>query len=432
MIIITMFKKIIQNRLEKYVKKYFKSHPEVKLVVVAGSVGKTSTKMAIATVLSQRYRVRVHEGNHNTPISAPMAILGIDYPGKVKSPLAWWSVFRAAKERVKSPADVDVVIQELGIDRPGEMSEFGRYLRPDIAVVTAVTAEHMEFFKTLDAVAEEELKVAEFSRAVIINRDDVDGEYAKYLTNANMTTYGTSGAAEYRFVDQSFTIDGGHKGLVVTPNYPEGFPVTVKVVGEHNLRPVIGAATVGLAMGLTYQDVAAGLELIEPVKGRMNPLRGLKGSLIIDDTYNSSPLAASCAIKTLYSIQAPQRLAILGSMNELGETSAAEHTALGELCDPALLDWVITIGDEAKKYLAEAARKRGCQVRSFDTAVDAGAFALKVLEEEAVVLAKGSQGGIFAEEAVKFLLHDGSDEEQLVRQSPEWTRQKNQLFSKFS
>lgn len=427
-----MFKKIIQNQLQKYVKRYLKQHPEIKLVAVAGSVGKTSTKMAIATVLSQRYRVRVHEGNHNTAISAPLAILGIDYPGKVKSPLAWWSVLKAAKERVESPADVDIIVQELGVDRPGEMKSFGRYLMPDIAVVTAVTAEHMEFFKTLDAVAKEELTVTQFSLMVVINRDDIDGEFAKYLANANMTTYGTSGAAEYHFVGESFSVEGGHKGRIMTPNRPEGIEVVAKVVGEHNLRPVIGAATVGLMMGLSPSEVATGLGMVRPVSGRMNPLKGIKNSLIIDDSYNSSPLAADCAIKTLYSFQAPQRIAILGSMNELGETSAEEHRTLGDMCDPNLLDWVITIGDEAEKYLAPAAKTRGCQVRSFKTAVDAGAFALKVIESEAVVLAKGSEGGVFAEEAVKFLLHDGSDETRLVRQTPEWMERKNQLYSKFN
>ena len=430
--IIVMFKKIIQRRLERYVKKYFQAHPEVKLVVVAGSVGKTSTKMAIATVLSQRYKVRVHEGNHNTSLSAPLAILGVDYPGKIKSPLAWWSVFKAAQERISQPADVDVIIQELGVDKPGDMAEFGRYLLPEIAVVTSVTAEHMEFFKTIDSVAKEELGVTDFSKLVVINRDDIDGNFAKYLENANLTTYGTSGVAEYRFVDESFSVTSGHSGLIITPEYPGGFAARIQVIGEHNLRPVIGAATVGLVMGLSPEEVVSGVELARPVKGRMNPLRGLKGSLILDDSYNSSPLAAECALTTLYGFQSPQRIAILGSMNELGESSAVEHKKLGEMCDPSLLDWVITIGDEAEKHLAEAARLRGCQVRSFKTAIDAGAFALKVLDDDAVVLAKGSQGGIFVEEAIKFLLHDGADEEKLVRQSVDWMEKKNELYSKFA
>ena len=99
----------IQRKLEKSVKKYFTRHPEVKLVVVAGSVGKTSTKMAIATVLSQGLRVRLHEGNHNTEMSAPLAILGVSYPENVRSLKQWRVIFKAIKQRIKQPADVDVI-----------------------------------------------------------------------------------------------------------------------------------------------------------------------------------------------------------------------------------------------------------------------------------------------------------------------------------
>ena len=118
---IYMFKSYIQKKLEKYVKRYFEKHPEVKLVAVAGSVGKTSTKMAIATVLARSLRVRMEDTNHNTHMSAPLSILGIEYPSNVHSPLEWLRVFRAAHKRIKQPTDVDVIVQELGSDRPGEI-----------------------------------------------------------------------------------------------------------------------------------------------------------------------------------------------------------------------------------------------------------------------------------------------------------------------
>ncbi|HEY5695808.1 MAG TPA: hypothetical protein VIQ80_03160, partial [Candidatus Saccharimonadales bacterium] len=125
------------------------------------------------------------------------------------------------------------------------------------------------------------------------------------------------------------------------------------------------------------------------------------------------------------------RIAILGSMNELGVTSAAEHEKLGQMCDPTMLSWVITIGDEAEKYLAPAARQRGCQVKSFKSAIDAGGFAHSVMEKGAIVLVKGSQGNIYAEEAVKVLCMMDEDPE-LVRQSPEWLKIKDEFFSKFA
>ena len=425
-----MYKQLIQFALEKSVVKYFKKHPEVKLIVVAGSVGKTSTKRAIATLLSRRFRVALEEGNHNTHLSAPLAILGIEFPDNVKSIGAWISVFRAVHQRIKLPTGTDVIIQELGADHPGDIAHFGTYLRPYMGVVTAVTPEHMEFFKDMDTVAKEELAAANFSELAIINRDDIEGRYAAFLTNANLNTYGTTGVAEYRFETQNFTPENGYEGLVITPEY-EPIPATIKVVGEHSLRPVMGAVAVAVKMGMTAEEIRAGLKIIQPVPGRMNVLKGQKNTIIIDDSYNSSPIAASSALQALYSIQTSQRIAVLGDMNELGDLSMVEHEKLGNLCDPNLLSWVVTIGEQAEKYLAPAARQRGCQVRSYKNAIDAGTFVHSVIEEGAAVLVKGSQGGIYSEEAVKILCNLDQTNE-LVRQSPKWLQTKSEFFSKVS
>ena len=426
-----MFKNYVQKKLEKYVVKYFEKHPDVKLVVVAGSVGKTSTKRAIATLLTQKYRVALHEGNHNTHMSAPLAILGIQYPTNVKSVGAWISVFRAARQRIKQPSSVDVIVQEIGTDRPGDIAHFASYLKPTIAVITAVTPEHMEFFQTIEAVAQEELTAANFSELAIINRDDIDGRFADFLTNSRIDTYGTTGVAEYRFEQQDFTVESGYSGLVITPEFDQPIPAKIKVAGEHSLRPAMGAVAVAVKLGLSPEQISNGLALLKPVPGRMNILRGIHETIIIDDSYNSSPVAASSAIQTLYSLQAPQRIAVLGSMNELGASSQLEHEKIGALCDPNLLSWVITIGDEAEKFLAPIARQRGCQVKSFKSAIEAGGFALSVVEEGAAILVKGSEGGIYAEEAVKVLCVMSEDDE-LVRQSQAWMDIKSNFFSKFS
>jgi UDP-N-acetylmuramoyl-tripeptide--D-alanyl-D-alanine ligase len=164
----------------------------------------------------------------------------------------------------------------------------------------------------------------------------------------------------------------------------------------------------------------------------MNMLRGAEKTTIIDDTYNSSPLAAKSSIRTLYQLNVPQRIAVLGDMNELGTTSAVEHEEIGKMCEPNQLSWVITVGKESENYLAPAARSRGCQVKSFPDALSAGAFARSVIEPGCAILFKGSQGGIFLEEAVKVILHDAADASQLVRQTQEWMAVKNKFFSKFS
>ncbi len=424
------YKARVQKKLEEAVVAYFQAHPEVKLVVVAGSVGKTSTKTAIATMLAQKYRVRLHEGNHNTPMSVPLAILGIPYPDNVRSFSAWRQALKLARARILAPTDVDIIIQELGADHPGDIVAFGRYLQPYIGVVTAVTPEHMEYFKTIEAVAQEELSVANYSQLALINREDIEGRFADLLTNANIGTYGTSAAAEYHFEVQDFALDKGFTGTVAAPELPSRIDATIQVVGEHNLRPVMAAVAVGLKFGLTGDDIKTGLEKIRPIPGRMNLLRGLNGSMVIDDTYNSSPAAAVSAVQTFYGIQAPQRIAIMGSMNELGESSQAEHEKIGKMFHPDLVEWVITIGTDAGNYLAPAARSQGCQVKSFQNAVQAGAFARSVMEKDALVLAKGSQGDVYAEEAVKVLLRDQSDISKLVRQSPAWMATKEEYFAR--
>ena len=426
-----MFKNYIQKKLEHYVVKYLEAHPDVKLVCVAGSVGKTSTKTAIATVLSQQYRVHMHEGNHNTEMSVPLAILGIDYPGQIRSPLAWWSVFRAAKLKIKSESDVDVIIQELGADRPGDIASFGRYLKADIGVITAVTPEHMENFGTLDAVATEELSLGNFSKIVVINRDDIDGRFAQMLMNPNIDTYGTSGQSEYSFVDEDFTVDGGHKGYFTNPEFQNNLHATLHVLGEHNVRPIVGAVAVAIRFAMAPEAIVRGVEAIRPIPGRMRPLKGVNGSLIIDDTYNSSPAAARMAIQTLINLPAPRHIAILGSMNELGASSQVEHEQIGRMCTPDQIDWVVTVGEQAALYLAPAAKANGCSVKSFPDAISAGSFVHQFIEQNAIVLAKGSEGGIFVEESVKVLLHSIDDNANLVRQTPEWLEAKSQFFSRF-
>ena len=425
-----MFKKYVLKKLQKYVVKYFTMHPEVKLVVVAGSVGKTSTKRALGDLLVQRCRVRMHEGNFNSEVSVPLGILGIALPTKLKNPFSWFGVFRAARRRINQPTDVDVIVQELGTDRPGDIAAFGAYLRPDLALITAVTPEHMEFFGTIDAVAQEELSVANFSKYVLINRDDIDGRFANFENNPNFSTYGTSGSAEFRFEQQQFDPEFGYQGQIVAGEYG-AFPAAVKVAGEHSLRPIMGAVGAAMLLGLTPDDISRGLSLIKPVPGRMNLLRGIGGVTIIDDTYNSSPAAAASALQTLYSFSdAAERIAVLGDMRELGASSQSEHEKLGALCDPNLLAWVVTVGPDSENYLAPAARRRGCQVHVARNAIEAGEFVRSVTQGNAVVLVKGSQDTIYLEECVKVLC-DMTEDIQLVRQSPKWLAIKDGYFQQF-
>ncbi len=428
-----MFKKYVQRKLEKLVKKYREAHPEVKLVVVVGSVGKTTTKNIIAAILDEKYRIGgALDDNYNTEISAPFGILGIKYPEKLRSITSWRKVFRAAKLRIKQPATVDIIVQELGVDKPGDMASFGRYLRPDMAILTAITPEHMEFFGNMEAVASEEIMAINFSKVGLINRDDIDGKYARYVNNPATMTYGASQVAENRIESVSFDPKNGFVGRFVGLRAPQGFDIKVQVYGEQILRSVAAGIAIGLEFGMSVEEIGRALAKISPTHGRMNLLRGLNKSLIIDDTYNSSPAAAKEALRALYSFPTEgSRIAVLGSMNELGTTSAEAHREIGSLCNPNLLEWVVTVGDDANHFLAPAAKANGCQVKSFSNAIAAAGFVNKVLRKGSVVLFKGSQNKVFLEEAVKVVLSSIDDHKLLVRQSEEWLKTKEDYFSSF-
>lgn len=424
-------KKYIQKKLERFVRDYLKKHKDIKLIVIAGSVGKTSTKIAIASVLSEKFRVRVHGGNHNSELSAPLAILGIAFPDNIRSLSSWVRVFKEAKQKIKEPTNVDIIVQELGTDRIGQIEAFGKYLNPDIAVVTAVSAEHMEYFISLDNVAREELAVVNYSKTALINCDDVSTDFLKYVKNPNITYYGTSESANYRFKLQSYNFQEGYKGIYSAPEISEPFEASIKLLGDHTIRSAIAAGAIAAKLGMSQEEIVSGLSRIKTVPGRMNILHGAENTIIIDDTYNSSPLAAASALDTLCRLIVPSRIAVLGSMNELGATSEEEHKKLGELCDPNKLEWVITVGENAEKYLAPAAKARGCQVKVCKNALEAGAFVRSVLKPKTVILFKGSEGSIYLEEAVKVVLHKTSDEMYLVRQTADWIKRKNVFFSKF-
>ena len=399
-----------------------------RIVAVTGSVGKTSTKLAIATVLGQRYRVLAQYGSYNTPIGLPMAIFNMAMPGNLRSLWAWVKIFYERQRRLREPYPYDVLVLELGADKLGDIGYFKKYVRPYVAVVTGVAAEHMASFGTIENIAKEELSVVSFAASSLINRDDIEGKYANILpTGIDISTYGTSGVAEYNVRVDDYKPGQGYNCTFLSPGNKE-LKVKLGVVGEHSLRAVAAAGAVGLKFGLAMPEIRTGLQAIRPVQGRMNLLRGLNNSLLIDDTYNSSPLAAIAALQALYLFPASQKIAILGSMNELGNFSPEAHKQVGEACNAGMLDWVITVGADAQRYLAPAAIGKGCQVRSFLSPYEAGAFAHQILQRGAVVLAKGSQNGVFTEEALKILLHSTEEESQLVRQSPSWMAIKQKQF----
>lgn len=396
-----------------------------KIIGVAGSTGKTSTKFAIAAVLQQKYKVRFQEGNYNDIVSVPLVFFGQAIPS-LFNPFAWLIVFVKNEICITKPYPFDFVIAELGTDGPGQINEFSKYLSIDIGVLTAIAPEHMEYFKDLSSVADEEIELAGLADRLFVNSDLCSAEYLQRITK-KYVTYGTANSALYRLTDIKHKDDG--YGFSINKTGQSILKSDSEFFSKMQLFSVCSAVAIGYELGLDKQQLNRGIRSIKPASGRMQKLNGINGSVIIDDTYNASPTAVIEALNTIYSAKALQKIVVLGSMNELGSLSAEAHSEVGRHCDPKQLDMVITIGSDANEYLAAAATKAGCNTKTFDSPYEAGNYLKKIINQDALILAKGSQNGVFAEEAIKQILADPADGLKLVRQTPHWLKLKQKEFN---
>lgn len=415
------FKAIIVSVLGWQVRRLLKKRP-VKVVAVVGSMGKTSTKLAIAKLLNTRYRVCYQHGNYNDVVSVPLVFFEQALPN-LANPLAWLRVIANNELKIKKTYPYDIVCIELGTDGPGQIAKFSKYLTVDVLVVTAITPEHMEFFSDMEAVAQEELSAQKYSRTILVNKDLCDLSLLKHLNSAYLT-YSIKDPADYRLrISHS---SNNHYSFTVVAHGQHILGARYEAVAEVQLYSICAAVAVAHRFGLTSDQMAIGVNKVEPLSGRMQRLQGINQSLIIDDTYNASPDAVLAALDALYGVKAPQRIAILGNMNELGDFSKDAHSKIGEYCSPRELDLVVTIGRDANRYLAVSAEKRGCLVKTFNNPYEAGMYVRDSIKPNAVVLVKGSQNGVFAEEAIKYFLANKKDEKLLVRQSPQWLKRKQE------
>lgn len=393
------------------------------IVAVVGSVGKTSTTQAIAGLLGRSMAVRKTKGSYNGQIGVVLSV----FDESIKTnPLAWIGlVVRVMLKSTFSSPKEAVYVLELSPETASGMDGHA-YLAPDLTVVTAVTPEHMEYYADLDAVAAEELKVARFSKELLINADMVDKRYiTKHCSNTEHKTYSLKRAADFR--GKVEVLPRGMR-VALKGSSIDIDAVEVPLVGEHSAYMLIAAAVVADRLGIDAASIAEGLAQVRPVAGRMQLLDGKSGGLIIDDTYNASPEAVKAALDTLGNFKANRRIALLGNMNELGTHSEELHKEIGAYIDKTKIDLVVTLGPDANKYLAAEAERRGVNILRTTSPVEAGKLIAAQLGAGTVVLAKGSQNRVYAEEAVKLLLENPDDADRLVRQTGYWLPLKRKQF----
>jgi UDP-N-acetylmuramoyl-tripeptide--D-alanyl-D-alanine ligase len=339
------------------------------VVGVTGSIAKTSTKEAVAAVLSTRLRTLRNEGNQNNEVGLPLTVLRLG-------------------------PDDEAAVLEMGMYVGGEIAELARIARPKIGVVTAVQPVHLARIGSLAAIEAakgELLEALPPDGAAILNADDPIVRRMGSRSAARSVRYGFAGDADVGAeAVESAGVDGMRFVLRA-----EGTrrPITIPALGRLSVHNALAAAAVGRAAGLSFDDIAAGLAAGWSAPHRVQLVR-LGGVTIVDDSYNASPRSVVAALELLAGLPG-RRAAVLGEMLELGAHAMALHEVCGAAAAAAGLDFVIVVGGAPARALADAAVRAGmpdasvAYVRSKEEAAE---VALRRVRPGDLILVKGSRG----------------------------------------
>lgn len=409
-----------------------KYQPDV--VGITGSVGKTSAKEAVAAVLSRRFVVRKSPKNYNNEIGVPLAIIGFeDSPGR--SLLGWTAVFaRAFKILLMRDRNYpEILVLEMGSDKPGDIRYLTDMAPCKVGVLTYISHAHTEFFKTIKKIAQEKRGIISHIGAdgfAVLNFDNELVMENRHATKAEVVTYGFKEGADLRATDVNLIMDettGWPQGINFKVNYrgnivPAFLP---DIAAEHLVPSALAGLSVGVVFGINLVDGVEALRALPPLPGHMRLVPGIKHTLLIDDTYNSSPEPAKSALLTLAKIRVPagaRRFAVLGDMLELGPETENTHREIGLRVAELGVDFLVTVG-EASKHTAMSAREAGIdddRIAAFADSAAAGKFLQEKIKTGDVILVKGSQG-LRMEKVVKEIMAEPLDAKKLlVRQSDEW------------
>lgn len=406
-----------------------------KIAAVTGTVGKTSTKDAIAAVLSAEFFTRKSEKSYNSEFGVPLTVIGAK--SVWSSPLKWFLVLFKGLQLIIAKYDYPQwLVLEMGVDRPGDMEKLTSWVKPNITVITRLgdVPVHIEYFKSPEELMREKIKLAKAAKEgdyVILNGDDPQVLEARDKVKANVLTYGFSeendlAASNYHIVMSDVarpTAVQVPEGITFKVDY-KGNIVPIRVFGVFGKQAVyiaLAALAAGSALGLNLIGMAESLSRFKPPPGRLRLLGGIKNSFILDDSYNSSPVAAEAALEVLRDIPAKRKIAVLGDMLELGKYTIDEHKKSGREVK-GVADLLFTVGPRSK-FTADEARTAGFNPKNifeFSTSDEAKRKLQEKIEEGDLILIKGSQGMRMEKIVEEIMVHPEKKEQLLVRQEKEW------------
>ncbi|MEM7531584.1 MAG: UDP-N-acetylmuramoyl-tripeptide--D-alanyl-D-alanine ligase [Chloroflexota bacterium] len=362
------------------------THPELRVIGITGSVGKSSTKELTASVLRQHYRTLNNEGSLNSEQGLAFTLLGLDQ----------------TDERA---------ILEMGMYLVGDIQELCALGHPHVGVVTNVQPVHLSRAGTIERIAEGKSELVQALPSVadggvaILNWDDFRVRAMGKQTEAGVFYYSAdtkAGLANEDIDLWASDIEGkGLEGVGFRLNYRnratniiEDCAIQLPLIGRHNVQTALCAAAVGLVEGLSWTQIRTGLEQ-NPKQIRLIPTAGIHGCLVIDDTYNASTLSTTAALKFLADVEpahSGRRVAILGDMREMGSHTVEGHRIVGR-CAAEVVDVLVTVG-ELGRLIGESAQQTGIASQSLYMMNDdqqAIALLKERLQPNDIALVKGSR-----------------------------------------
>lgn len=348
---------------------YYRAKFNIPIIGVTGSVGKTSTKEMISSVLSTKKNVLKTKANLNSQIGLPLTVLEIN----------------------KSH---DLAVIEMGMSMFGEMSKLSKIAKPTIAVITNIGISHIENLKSQENILSEKIHIADYVKdngTVYLNGDDPLLWDIKNKLTYKTKTFGLSKRNDIH--PSSTNCDDKETKFTVNINgkLEEFF---IHAIGSHHILNALAAIAIALDLNYSVKDIKSGISSFKPLKMRQEIYKTENGITIIDDSYNASPdsITSGLSVLNLFNTNG-EKVAVLADMLELGEYSLKAHFDLGKTAVNLGITNIITIGEMAKQIAAGAKKiNPNCKTKSFSNNNDAILYIKSILKSGDIVLVKGSRG----------------------------------------
>src|SRR3989339_146496 len=360
-------KKLLQLILRFFAQAVLKKY-KPQIIGITGSVGKTSAKEAITFALAKNFRVRANIKNYNNEIGLPLTILG--RPSPKKNLFIWLKLFLFAIRLLlwKHKKYPQVLVLEMGVDRPGDIKYLTDIARPNIAILTTIASSHLEFFGSIDKIAQEKRSIFNSLAKqdwVVLNHDDERVMMDADKLNAQKITFGFSPSADI-YIHEVKIVKHFTYGTCFTLTYQNkdySF-ILNNVLGKQHAQAVAIGFAVAIILKLEPAEIIPALETYKSARGRTNLLPGIKKSWVFDD------------------------------LLELGASSEEAHRDLGKQIASSNIDYLFLIGERARdiKRGAQAAGMSEDKIFSFAHTIEAGYFLQDRIKEADIILVKGSRG----------------------------------------